>query len=38
MANTYTYPRREEIANAITHGIGAALSVAALVLLIVFQA
>ena len=27
MANTYTYPRREEIANAITHGIGAALSV-----------
>ncbi|EFU40161.1 channel protein, hemolysin III family [Paenibacillus vortex V453] len=37
MANTYTYPRREEIANAITHGIGAALSVAALVLLIVFS-
>ncbi|MGV2787313.1 hemolysin III family protein, partial [Clostridium perfringens] len=36
-ANTYTYPRREEIANAITHGIGAALSVAALVLLIVFS-
>lgn len=37
MANTHTYPRREEIANAITHGIGAALSVAALVLLIVFS-
>lgn len=36
MANTHTYPRREEIANAITHGIGAVLSVAALVLLIVF--
>ncbi|MBB3112309.1 hemolysin III [Paenibacillus phyllosphaerae] len=36
MANTYTYSRREEIANAITHGIGAILSVAALVLLIVF--
>lgn len=37
MANTHTYPRKEEIANAITHGIGAALSVAALVLLIVFS-
>ncbi|MMZ61034.1 hemolysin-III related [compost metagenome] len=37
MANTHTYPRREEIANAITHGIGAFLSVAALVLLIVFS-
>lgn len=36
MANTYTYSRREEVANAITHGIGAVLSVAALVLLIVF--
>ncbi|WP_018883535.1 PAQR family membrane homeostasis protein TrhA [Paenibacillus massiliensis] len=36
MVNTYTYNRREELANAITHGIGAALSVAALVLLIVF--
>ncbi|GAK38543.1 hemolysin-like protein [Paenibacillus sp. TCA20] len=35
MANTYTYTRREEVANAITHGIGALLSVAALVLLIV---
>ncbi|MDT3426682.1 hemolysin III [Paenibacillus forsythiae] len=37
MANTYTYSRREEVANAITHGIGALLSVAALVLLIVFS-
>ncbi|MDO7905865.1 hemolysin III family protein [Paenibacillus sp. JX-17] len=37
MANTHTYSRREEVANAITHGIGAALSVAALVLLIVFS-
>ncbi|MNI57435.1 hemolysin-III related [compost metagenome] len=37
MANTHTYPRREEIANAITHGIGALLSVAALILLIVFS-
>lgn len=36
MANTYTYSRREEVANAITHGIGALLSVAALVLLIVY--
>ncbi|WP_042170812.1 PAQR family membrane homeostasis protein TrhA [Paenibacillus gorillae] len=38
MANTHTYTKREEIANAVTHGIGAALSVAALVLLIVFAA
>ncbi|SFE97779.1 hemolysin III [Paenibacillus algorifonticola] len=36
MANTHTYSKREEIANAITHGVGAALSVAALVILIVF--
>lgn len=36
MANTHVYSKREEIANAVTHGIGAALSVAALVLLIVF--
>lgn len=36
MADTHIYTRREEVANAITHGIGAALSVAALVLLIVF--
>ncbi|AZN40104.1 PAQR family membrane homeostasis protein TrhA [Paenibacillus albus] len=38
MANTHTYSRREEVANAITHGLGAALSIAALVLLIVFAA
>ncbi|NMO96477.1 PAQR family membrane homeostasis protein TrhA [Paenibacillus lemnae] len=37
MANTHTYPRREEIANAVTHGIGVVLSTAALVLLIVFS-
>lgn len=36
MANTYTYSRKEEIVNAVTHGIGALLSVAALVILIVF--
>lgn len=36
MAATHVYTRREEIANSITHGIGALLSVAALVLLIVF--
>jgi len=36
LANTHTYTRNEEIANAITHGIGVLLSVAALVLLIVF--
>ncbi|PLT47409.1 putative membrane protein hemolysin III-like [Paenibacillus pasadenensis] len=38
MANTHTYTRREEVANAITHGIGTALSIAALVVLIVFAA
>jgi hemolysin III len=38
MADTHTYSRREEVANAITHGFGALLSVAALVLLIVFAA
>lgn len=38
MANTHTYSRREEVANAVTHGIGAALSVAALTLLIVYAA
>jgi hemolysin III len=36
MANTHIYTRREEVANAVTHGVGAALSTAALVLLIVF--
>ncbi|MCU6711808.1 hemolysin III family protein [Paenibacillus sp. J5C_2022] len=38
MANTHTFTKREEVANAITHGIGALLSIAALVLLIVFSA
>ncbi|RDY71297.1 hemolysin D [Halobacillus trueperi] len=33
---THTFTKREEIANAITHGIGAILSIAMLVLLIVF--
>jgi hemolysin III len=37
MANTHVYTRREEVANAVTHGIGTALSIAALVLLIVFS-
>ena len=37
MANTHTYSKGEEIANAISHGIGALLSIAALVLLIVFS-
>ncbi len=36
MANTYVYSRREEVANAVTHGIGALLSVAALALLVVY--
>ncbi|MCA1012595.1 PAQR family membrane homeostasis protein TrhA [Halobacillus halophilus] len=33
---THTFSRREEIANAITHGIGAVLSVGMLVMLVVF--
>lgn len=37
MVDTYTYSRREELANAVTHGFGAVLSVAALVLLVVFS-
>lgn len=36
MVDTYTYSRKEEIANAITHGIGAVFSIAALTLLVVF--
>ncbi|MGI8314065.1 PAQR family membrane homeostasis protein TrhA [Halobacillus mangrovi] len=36
MMTTHTFSKREEIANAITHGIGAVLSLAMLVLLIVF--
>nr|WP_263327554.1 hemolysin III family protein [Neobacillus sp. Marseille-Q6967] len=37
MANTHVFSRKEEVANSITHGIGAFLSVAALVVLIVFS-
>ncbi len=35
LAQTHTFSKGEEIANAITHGIGAVLSIAALVVLIV---
>jgi hemolysin III len=35
---SYIFSKREEIANAITHGVGALLAIAALVLLIVFSA
>lgn len=38
MANTHIFSKGEEIANAIIHGIGAVLSVAALVILITFSA
>lgn len=38
MADTHVYTKREEVANAITHGIGTALSIAGLVILIVFAA
>lgn len=37
MSETHTFTKGEEIANAITHGIGALLSIAALVILIVFS-
>ncbi|KIL74316.1 PAQR family membrane homeostasis protein TrhA [Bacillus badius] len=37
MANTHMFSKGEEIANSITHGIGALLSIAALVLLIVYS-
>lgn len=37
MSTVQVFSRREEFANAITHGIGVALSIAALVLLIVFS-
>ncbi|AST92500.1 hemolysin D [Sutcliffiella cohnii] len=37
MANTHTFSKGEEIANAIIHGIGALLSIAALVILIVLS-
>ncbi|WP_042354122.1 PAQR family membrane homeostasis protein TrhA [Bacillus rubiinfantis] len=36
MASTHTFSKGEEVANSITHGIGALLSIAALVLLIIF--
>ncbi|RKP44276.1 hemolysin III family protein [Cohnella endophytica] len=36
MGDTHVYSKKEEIANAITHGIGTLLSIAGLVLLIVF--
>ncbi|QFT89179.1 hemeolysin-III related [Bacillus sp. THAF10] len=38
MNTTHTFSKGEEIANSITHGIGILLSIAALVLLIVFSA
>ncbi|MBL5770334.1 hemolysin III family protein [Heyndrickxia sporothermodurans] len=37
MAATHTFSKGEELANSITHGIGALLSVAGLVLLIIFS-
>ncbi|WP_368503792.1 hemolysin III family protein [Alkalihalophilus sp. As8PL] len=37
MGTTHTFSKSEEIANAVTHGIGVLLSIAALVLLIVFS-
>lgn len=37
MATTHTFSKEEELANAITHGIGVLLSIAALVLLVVFS-
>lgn len=38
MANTHVYTRKEELVNAITHGVGVLLSIAALVLLIIYAA
>jgi hemolysin III len=38
LTETCTFTRREELANAVTHGIGAVLSLAALVLLVLFAA
>lgn len=38
MANTHVFSKEEEISNSITHGIGLILSIAALVILIVFAA
>jgi hemolysin III len=36
MADTHVYTKREELANAITHGLGTVLSITGLVLLIIF--
>jgi len=36
MANTHVYSRREELVNAITHGLGILFSLVAIVLLVVF--
>lgn len=36
MGSTHVFTKREEIANAITHGVGVLVSIAALILLIVF--
>ncbi|WP_338469595.1 hemolysin III family protein [Niallia sp. XMNu-256] len=38
MANTHVFSKEEELSNSITHGIGVLLSIAALVILIVFAA
>jgi hemolysin III len=37
MANTHTYTKKEEIVNAITHGMGVLLSIATLVLLTIYS-
>ncbi|MEQ6389164.1 hemolysin III family protein [Bacillaceae bacterium S4-13-58] len=37
MADTHTYTKTEELANAITHGIGALLSIAALTILVIYS-
>ncbi|SFC77887.1 hemolysin III [Bacillus sp. OV322] len=38
LADTHVYTKKEELVNAITHGIGAMLSIAALVFLIIYSA
>ena len=37
MANTHVYTRKEEIVNALTHGVGVLLSIIALVFLIIYS-
>ncbi|AXN37130.1 PAQR family membrane homeostasis protein TrhA [Peribacillus butanolivorans] len=37
MANTHIYTKKEEVVNAITHGVGVLLSIGALVFLIIFS-